>query len=117
MFEQQTEPFGVIEAARFGFVFQFLEPLGQAIKTEGVQLVERGVSEREDFLSMVIAGTAQIGVVEERRGTAVLGRRIVVLAGEKGGDAFAIEDAEFDGAGRHRFEAGQVDAAIRTQNP
>jgi len=36
------------------------------------------------------------------------------LRAEKGGDALAIEDAEFDGARRHRFEAGQVDAAIRT---
>ena len=45
VFEQQTEPFGMIEAARFGFVFEFLEPFGQAVKAEGVQLVERGVSE------------------------------------------------------------------------
>ena len=45
VFEQQTEPFGMIEAARFGFVFEFLEPFGQAVKTEGVQLVERGMSE------------------------------------------------------------------------
>ncbi len=35
----------MIEAARFGFVFEFLEPFGQAVKAEGVQLVERGVSE------------------------------------------------------------------------
>jgi len=48
------------------WVFEFLESFGQAVKTEGVQLVERGVNEHEDFLSMVIAGTAQIGVVEER---------------------------------------------------
>jgi len=116
VFEQQTEPFRVIEAAHFGFVFEFLESLGHAGETEGVQLFDCGVSEHEDFLSMVVAGAAQIGVIEERRGTAVLGRRIVVLAGEKGGDAFAIEDAEFDGARRHRFEAGHVDAAIRTQN-
>ena len=45
VFEQQTEPFGVIEAARFRFVFEFLEPFGQAVKTEGVQLVERRMSE------------------------------------------------------------------------
>ena len=45
VFEQQTEPFGMIEAAGFGFVFEFLEPFGQAVKTEGVQLVERRVSE------------------------------------------------------------------------
>src|SRR5271166_2588008 len=45
VFEQQTEPFGMIEAARFMFVFEFLEPFGQAVEAEGVQLVERGMSE------------------------------------------------------------------------
>src|SRR5271166_4010643 len=45
VFEQQTEPVGMIEAADFGFVLEFLEPFGQAVKTEGVQLVERRVSE------------------------------------------------------------------------
>ena len=45
VFEQQTEPFGMIEAAGFGFVFEFLESFGQAVKAEGVQLIERGVSE------------------------------------------------------------------------
>ena len=73
VFEQQTEPFGVIEAAGFGPVFEFLEPFGQAVKAKRVQMVERGMSEHEDILSMVVAGTAQIGVVEERGGAAVLG--------------------------------------------
>jgi hypothetical protein len=45
VFEQQTEPFGMIEAAGFGFVFEFLESFGQAVKAEGVQLVERWMSE------------------------------------------------------------------------
>jgi hypothetical protein len=45
VFEQQTEPFGMIEAARFGFVLEFLEPLGQAVETENVQLVERRMRE------------------------------------------------------------------------
>src|SRR6202522_3247363 len=31
VFEQQPEPFGVFETASFWFVFEFLEPLGQAI--------------------------------------------------------------------------------------
>jgi len=35
-----------------------------------------------------------------------------VLAGEKGGDALAIEDAQFDGASRHRFDADRIEAAI-----
>ena len=45
IFEQQPEPFGMIEAADFGFVFEFPEPFGQAVETEGVQLIERRVSE------------------------------------------------------------------------
>src|SRR5271169_6392855 len=64
---------------------------------------------------MVVAGTAQIGVVEER-GRTVLGGSGVGFAGEKGGDALAIEDAQFDGAGRHRFDADRIEAAIRAQN-
>ena len=57
-------------------MFEFLEPFGQAVKAKRVQMVERRMSEHEDILSMVVAGTAQIGVVEERGGTAVLARRV-----------------------------------------
>ena len=99
IFEKQAEPFGVIEAARFRSVFKLLEPLGQAVKTEGVQLFKRRMSKHEDFLSMVIAGTAHIGVVEQGGLAAVIGRRLVALLGEKGGDALAVERAEFEGAG------------------
>jgi hypothetical protein len=57
-------------------------------------VAERRVSKHE-FLSMVVARTAQIDVVDER------GRRAVLccgvgFAGEQRGDALAIEDAEFD---------------------
>ena len=62
---------------------------------------------------MVVAGTAQIGVVEERGRTA--GHR-VALTGEEGGDAPAIEDAQFDGARRHRFDANRIEDAIGAQN-
>jgi hypothetical protein len=55
-------------------------------------------------------------VVEERGGAAVLGGGMVRLAAEEGGDALAIEDAQFDGAGRHRFDADGVEAAIGAQN-
>ena len=65
---------------------------------------------------MVVAGTAQIGVVEERGRTAVLGGSGVAFAGEEGGDALAIEDAQFDGARRHRFDADRIEAATRAQN-
>ena len=63
---------------------------------------------------MVVAGTAQIGVVEERGRTAVLGGG-VVFAGEESDDALAIEHAQFEGAGRRRLEAGRIEAAIRAQ--
>ena len=36
---------GVLEAARFGFLFEFLEPFRQAMKAERVQLFECRVSE------------------------------------------------------------------------
>src|SRR5208337_3669983 len=65
---------------------------------------------------MVVAGTAQIGVVEEGGRTAVLGGSGVGFAGEEGGDALASEDAQLDGAGRHRFDADRIEAAIRAQN-
>jgi hypothetical protein len=35
----------VLEAARFGFLFEFLEPFRQAMKAERVQLFECRVSE------------------------------------------------------------------------
>ena len=57
----------------------------------------------------------QIRVVEQRGGSAVLGGA-VRLAGEEGSDALAIEDAQFDSAGRDRLEAGRVEAAIGAQN-
>src|SRR5208337_4349867 len=79
-------------------------------------MVERGMSEHADFLSMVVAGTAQIGVVEERGWTAVLGGG-VVFASEESGDALAIEHAEFEGAGGDRLEAGGIETAIGAQNP
>src|ERR1700761_5295778 len=102
----------MIETTRFGLVFEFPESLGKAMKTEGVQLVECGVSEHEDFLSMVVAGTTQIGVIEKRGGTAFPGRGVVRLAGEKGGDALAVEDAQFEGVGGHRFEGRRAALAV-----
>lgn len=41
VFEQQAEPFGVLQAARLGLVFEFLEPLGEPVKAKRVQLIER----------------------------------------------------------------------------
>ncbi|MGA8587316.1 MAG: hypothetical protein WB715_26405 [Roseiarcus sp.] len=74
------------------------------------------MSEHEDILSMVIAAATQIGLVEQRGGAAVLGGGAVRLAGEERGDALAVEDAQFDGAGRHRLDADRIEAAVRAQN-
>ena len=65
---------------------------------------------------MVVAGTAQIGVIEERRLAAVFGRRLVALLGQEGCDAFAIERAKFEGAGRGRLDTDRIDAPIRAQD-
>src|SRR5271163_4814452 len=67
-------------------------------------------------LSMVVTGAAQIGVLEQRGGRLFPSDSFVGLAGEQRGDALAIEDAEFEGSGRHRFEPGRIDAAIGVQN-
>jgi hypothetical protein len=99
VFEQQSQPFGVLESTSFRLVFEFLEPLGQAMETERVQLVECRMSEQEEFPSMVVAGTAQIGVIEQGGGRIVLGGRVVGFASEQRGDALAIEDADLEGAG------------------
>src|SRR5271170_6101181 len=75
------------------------------------------MSEHDCFLSMIVAGAAQIGVFEQRaRGTVLCGR-VVRFAGEKCDYALAVENAQLDGAGRDRFEASRIDAAIRPQNP
>ena len=115
VFEQQAEPFGVIEAARLGFVFEFLEPLGEAIKTKRVQLIECRMSKHEEFL---LNGNSR-GRVDWRgrraRVAAVPGGRRG-FAGEQRGDALAIERADLEGAGRDRFGARGIDAAIKLQN-
>ena len=65
---------------------------------------------------MVVAGTAQIGVVKERRLAAVFRRRLVALLGQERGDALAIERAEFEGSGRDRLDVSRIDAPIRAQD-
>ncbi len=74
------------------------------------------MSEHVGVLSIVVAGATQIDVVEQRGGGIVVGGRVVGLAGEQGGHALAIEDAQFEGAGGDRFEAGGIDVAIGAQN-
>src|ERR1700722_4311967 len=70
----------------------------------------------KSFPLMVVAGTAQIGVVKERRLAAVFRRRLVALLGQERGDALAIERAEFEGAGRDRLDMNRIDAPIRAQD-
>src|SRR3974390_2057107 len=66
--------------------------------------------------SMVIAGAAQIGVVEQRRRPAIPGGRRAGFAGEQRGDAFAIESADFQRAGGDGFGESRIDAAVKLQN-
>ena len=82
-----------------------------------MELVERRMSEHEDILSMAVAGTTQIGVIEQRAGRFVVGGRVFGLTGEKGRHALAVEDAEFERARRDGFEASGVETAVRAQNP
>ena len=40
-----TVPFGMIEAADFGFVFKLSKAFGETVQPEGVELIEGGMSE------------------------------------------------------------------------
>jgi hypothetical protein len=64
---------------------------------------------------MLVAGTAQIGVVEEDGGAAVLGGGALRLAGEERGDALQLRTPNST-AGPRRLEAARVEAAIGAQN-
>ena len=55
-------------------------------------------------------------MIQQSDGRIVLGGRVVGLAREKRRDGLAIEDAQFDGSGRDRFEASRIEAAIRAQD-
>ncbi len=63
---------------------------------------------------MVVAGAAQIGVIEQCRRRAVpAGGR---FAREQRSDALAVERADLDGAGRDGFGERGVDAAVKLQH-
>src|SRR5882757_4222672 len=66
---------------------------------------------------MIVAGAAQIGVINQGGRETVLFGRVVRLAGEKCGYALAVENAQLDGSRRDGFEASRINAAIRPQNP
>ena len=57
---------------------------------------------------MVVIGAAHIGVVEQRGRAAVIGSRSVALLRKKGGEALAIERAEFEGAGLSDAEINKI---------
>ena len=118
MFQQQSEPFGVIEAARLGFVFEVLEPLGEAIEGRA-RSIGRAWDGRawEASLSGSSRGRADWRGRRAWRGGASLPTATLGVAGEQRGDALAVEDAQFDGAGRNGFEARDIQAAIGAQNP
>ena len=49
VFEQQGEPLGVFEGARFGIVIEFLEALCHAMQAERMQLIESGMGQHSSF--------------------------------------------------------------------
>ena len=55
-------------------------------------------------------------MVEQRGGRIVFGGRVVRLAGEQGGDALAVEDAQFERSRGDGLDAAGVEPAIRAQN-
>ena len=65
---------------------------------------------------MVVAGTAQIGVIEQGRRRPIPGGGSAGFAREKCGDAFAVERADFERAGGDGLGARRINAAIELQN-
>jgi hypothetical protein len=49
VFEQQGEPLGVFEGARFGIVIEFLEALCHAMQAERMQLIASGMGQHSSF--------------------------------------------------------------------
>jgi hypothetical protein len=45
VFQEQSQPFGVLEAARFGLGIEVLEAFGHTVKTEAMQQVEGGMGQ------------------------------------------------------------------------
>ena len=45
VFQEQRQPFGVFEAARFGLGIEVLEAFGHTVETEAMQQVEGGMGE------------------------------------------------------------------------
>ena len=70
----------MFEAVRLGLCVEILEALGHAVEAEAVQQVEGGMGEHGGSPSMEVAGAAEIGVVDDRVGSASRGRRSSLLA-------------------------------------
>ena len=45
VFQEQSQPFGVFEATRFGLGIKVLEAFGHAVKTEAMQQIEGGMDQ------------------------------------------------------------------------
>src|SRR5438045_895091 len=104
MFEQQSEPFWMFEGAGLGIAIEFLEALGHAVQTERMQLFERGMGEHSSSPSVEVARTANVGMIEQHRFGAALGRRNTIkIVVENRSDAFVGHRADFERAGRDRL--------------
>jgi hypothetical protein len=69
------------------------------------------------FLSIEVAGTPDIGVIEERCLLAASsGGGFVEIVGQDGGDGAIIEGADFDSTGRYGFRPRRLDATIKPQD-
>ena len=75
---------------------------GHAVQAEGVEEVERRMGEHESSPSMEVAGAAQVGMVDHRRGLG-LALGAIEVVGEDGGEALVGERADRDSPGRDRF--------------
>ena len=100
MVEEQPEPFGLGEIGRFGIGGEADKGAGHAVQAELVKLIEGRVGQQGDLL-LVIAGTADVGVVEGER----------ALSGARGG-VCAIEAVLQDGVDRAVGARADVEAAV-----
>ena len=64
---------------------------------------------------MEVAGAAQVGVVDDRRGLARVGPAAQAV-GQDGGDALAGERADLEGAGRDGLGAAGLEVAEQAQD-
>lgn len=74
------------------------------------------MGEHESSPSMEVAGAAQVGMVDHRRGLG-LALGAIEVVGEDGGEALVGERADRDSPGRDRFRPGRIEPAEQPQDP